>query len=376
MRIYLDNAATTAIDPEVLDAMLPFLKEEYGNPSSIHGFGRNTKAAIEKARKSIAANFKASVGEMFFTSGGTESANIVIRCLSESDRIEHIITTKIEHHCVLHTVEEMAKRKLVQAHYLNLDSKGNINLEELETLLKKLGEKTLIALMHANNEIGTVLRLEEVANLSKEHGTLFFSDTVQSVAHHPIDLQETHVDFITGSAHKFHGPKGIGFVYINSDTKLFPLIFGGAQERNMRAGTENIYGIVGMAKALELAKQSIDKDCAYIKELKHYFFNSLKAQFSDIAINGNYEENSLDTVLNISFPKNDKTDYLLYNLDIHGIAVSAGSACTSGSDQGSHVLSAISAPNDRNSIRFSFSKRNSKEELDLVIKVLVSALQD
>lgn len=374
MRIYLDNAATTAIDPKVLDAMLPFLKEEYGNPSSIHGFGRNTKAAIEKARKVVAKQFNASVGEIFFTSGGTESANLIIRCLSESDKIEHIITTKMEHHCVLHPVEEMDARGIVKAHYLTLDSKGNIDLEELTSLVSEFGSKCLVALMYANNEIGTVLPFQEIAEICKENEALFFSDTVQAVAHAEIDVQKTPVHFITGSAHKFHGPKGVGFVYINGDIPIKPLIFGGAQERNMRAGTENLYGIVGLAKALELAYENLEEDTAYIKDLKEYFLKGLQSNIPDVIVNGNFEENSLHTVLNISFPKTEQTDFLLYNLDIEGIAVSAGSACTSGSNQGSHVLSAISAPLDRNSVRFSFSKMNTRAELDQVLEVIKKAL--
>ncbi|MEX2589903.1 MAG: cysteine desulfurase family protein, partial [Chitinophagales bacterium] len=338
MGIYLDNAATTAIDPQVFEAMLPYLKEEYGNPSSIHGFGRNTKAAIEKARKSVANHFQASVGEIFFTSGGTESANLIIQSLAQSDRIAHIISTKIEHHCVLHSVEEMAAKNYISAHYLKLDEKGNIDFSELEDLLKKYGDKSLIALMHANNEIGTLLNLQAVAELSREYGTLFFSDTVQSVAHYNIDLQKTPVDFITGSAHKFHGPKGVGFVYINSDVKVQPLIFGGSQERNMRAGTENIYGIVGMAKALDMAYETLEANAKYISGLKQYFFEALQKAIPGVEVNGAFGTDSLYTVLNVSFPKNEKTEFLLYNLDIEGIAVSAGSACTSGSDQGSHVL--------------------------------------
>lgn len=374
MQIYLDNAATTAIDPIVLDAMMPFLKEQYGNPSSIHNFGRQTKSAIESARKSVASQFNASIGEIFFTSGGTESANLIIRSVAGNDNIKHIITSKIEHHCVLHPIEEMEKAGMIKAHYLQTDNKGNVNLEELAAFLQEHGESTLVCLMHANNEIGTIADIDAIGEICKEYNSLFFSDTVQSVAHYNIDLQKTKVDFITGSAHKFHGPKGIGFVYINSDIKINPLIFGGAQERNMRAGTENIYGIVGLSKALDLAYNKIDETKEKIESLKQYFFDNLKDVAPNIEVNGNYKEKSLYTVLNVSFPKTEKTDFLLYNLDIAGIAVSAGSACTSGSDQGSHVLRAINAPEDRSSVRFSFSKMNTKGELDKALEIIKSSL--
>lgn len=370
MAIYLDNAATTAIDPQVLEAMMPFLKEQYGNPSSIHNFGRQTKAAIEKARKSVAQHFQASVGEIFFTSCGTESANLIIRSLSEKPEIKYIVSSAAEHHCVLHPVQEMEKAGHIEAYNLKLDPSGNIDLGELEKFLKQNGKETLVALMHANNETGTMLDIDAVGNLCQEYGALFFSDTVQSVAHYKLNVQETPVDFITGSAHKFHGPKGVGFVYINSDEKVKPLIFGGAQERNMRAGTENIYGIVGMAKALELAYADLEAQQQKIKEFKSYLWEQAKNLIPDVSVNGNYDKNSLYTVLNLSFPRNEKTDFLMYNLDIAGIAISAGSACTSGSDQGSHVLQAMGVPEDRSSIRFSFSKMNTKEEIDQVLEVL------
>lgn len=367
MKVYLDNAATTQIDPKVLEEMMPYLTEKFGNPSSIHGFGRETKAAIERARKIIARHLNASVGEIFFTSGGTESANLVLKCTVHDKGVKHIISSKIEHHCVTHSIEELVKEGLAEAHYVNLDEKGNIILSHLEELLKQYGSEALVALMHANNEIGNVLDIKAVGELCETYGALFFSDTVQTVAHFPIDLQEIKVDYISGSAHKFHGPKGVGFVYINSEHLLNPILHGGAQERNMRAGTENLYGIVGLAKAFDMANENADEHVAYIKGLKEYFFDKLKKVVPGVLVNGNYENNSLYTVLNVSFPEFDGSEFLIYNLDMAGIAVSAGSACTSGSDQGSHVLNELPIPEGRSSIRFSFSRMNTKEELDYAI---------
>lgn len=367
MKVYLDNAATTALDPEVLEVMLPYLTEQYGNPSSIHGYGRETKAAIEKARKTIAKYLNASVGEIFFTSGGTESANLVLKCAVEKYGVKHIITSKIEHHCVTHPVEELQKAGKIQAHYVQLDGQGNVVMEDLERLLQLHGESALVALMHANNEIGNLLDIDAVANLCVGHGALFFSDTVQTVAHYPIDLQKTPVHFISGAGHKFHGPKGVGFVFIRSDKQLCPLLHGGAQERNMRAGTENIYGIVGLAKAMQTSYDHLQEYHLYIKDLKEYLYEGLKKAVHGIKVNGNYGDNSLYTVLNISFPANENSDFLIYNLDINNIAASAGSACTSGSDQGSHVLRELDIEPGRANVRFSFSRHNTYEELDYVV---------
>lgn len=370
MKVYLDNAATTAIDPQVLEAMMPYLTENYGNPSSIHAFGRETKAAIERARKSIAKSLNASVGEIFFTSGGTESSNLIIKNAVADYGLKHIISSKIEHHCVLHSVQEVEKSGAAQLHYLDLDDKGNIDYAQLAELLQQHGKETLVALMHANNEIGNLLDIDRVAQLCEEHGALFFSDTVQTMAHCDIDVQATKVHYLQGSAHKFHGPKGVGFAYISGDHKLTPFLHGGAQERNMRAGTENLYGIVGMAKALELANEHTEEDKGYIRGLKEYFWENLQKAVPGVAINGNYGDDSLYTVLNVSFPKTDTSDFLIYNLDIAGIAASAGSACTSGSDQGSHVLAELPIEEGRTSVRFSFSRLNDQEELDYVIAKL------
>lgn len=369
-KVYLDNAATTSIDPDVLEAMMPYFTEHFGNPSSIHVFGREAKAAIERARKTIAKYLNASVGEIFFTSGGTETANLVIQCAVRDHHLKHIITTKIEHHCVLHPIDALVEQGLVEAHYLNLNEKGMPDLDQLNDLLSQFGKETLVALMHGNNEIGNVLDIDRVGEICAEHGAKFFSDTVQTMAHFPLDLQQTKVHYISGSAHKFHGPKGVGFAYISGDHMVKPLIHGGSQERNMRSGTENIYGIVGLAKAFELAHEQLEEHQNYISELKSYFFDKLKKAIPGIEVNGNYGENSLYTVLNVSFPKNDTSDFLIYNLDMANIAASAGSACTSGSDQGSHVLRELPIEEGRTSVRFSFSRMNTKEELDYVVEHL------
>jgi cysteine desulfurase len=374
MKVYLDNAATTAIDKEVLEVMLPYLENKFGNPSSIHAYGREARAAIERARKTIATYLNASTAEIFFTSGGTESANMVLFGAVNHLGVTDIITSSIEHHCVLHPAEEISKSGKANVHYVALDEKGNVRLDDLEQLLKNISGKVLIALMHANNEIGNILDIEKVGELAREHRALFFTDTVQTLAHHTFDLQQLNIDFLTGSAHKFHGPKGIGIVYIKNGVKLPPLIHGGSQERNMRSGTENIYGIAGMAKALQLSYDNLQAHDQYITELKNYFWGKLQDIVPGVQINGNYGENSLCTVLNVLFPETDKGDYMLFNLDIDGIAVSAGSACSSGSNVGSHVLQALNVPPKCSAVRFSFSRFNTKEELDYTLKVLSKML--
>ncbi|MDX2003596.1 MAG: cysteine desulfurase family protein [Chitinophagales bacterium] len=370
MNVYLDNAATTPLDNEVLQAMMPYFTEKFGNPSSIHAYGRETKAAIERSRKTIAGYLNASVGEIFFTSGGTETANLIIKCAVAQLGVKHIISSRIEHHCVLHPVEELAKAGNVTLHFVDLDEHGNVDLQHLETLLQRTHKDALVCLMHANNEIGNILPIEKVGELCESYGALFFSDTVQTIAHLPIDLQKIKVHFISGAAHKFHGPKGVGFVYIRNSHALCPLIHGGSQERNMRAGTENIYGIVGLAKAMELAYKNLEEHSAYIQGLKEYFYKKIQAAIPEVLVNGNYSGDSLYTVLNLAFPATEHADYLIYNLDINNIAASAGSACTSGSEQGSHVLKELKHANGKSSVRFSFSKFNTQEELDYVVEKL------
>ena len=369
MNVYFDNAATTALDKEVLDAMLPYMTEFFGNPSSIHAYGRKTRSAIETARKSIAKSLNVTPSEIFFTSGGTEADNMAIRCTVHDLGIKHAITSKIEHHAVLHTLEHLEKDGLIKLSYVNITQNGHIDLAHLEELLAS-SERTLVSLMHANNEIGNLLPLNKVGDLCKQYNAIFHSDTVQTMGHYPFDLSKTNIHFVTCAAHKFHGPKGVGFLYVNESIKINPLIYGGSQERNMRGGTENLYGIVGLAKALEIANRDIADHQKYITDLKEYMVSELNKNIKDVEFNGSCLDNCLYTVLNVSFPKTDNAEMLLFNLDIAGIATSGGSACTSGSDKGSHVLEGIGADRTRPAVRFSFCKNSTKEEVDYTISKL------
>ncbi|MDF2190123.1 cysteine desulfurase family protein [Paraflavitalea sp. CAU 1676] len=369
-RIYFDNAATTALDPIVLEAMMPYLTEKFGNPSSIYSYGRETRLAIETARKSVAKILNAHPAEIFFTSGGTESSNTAINAAVHDLGCRHIITSPIEHHATLHTVENLYHRGEAALSYVKLLPNGHVDLEDLEQLLAAHEEKTLVTLMHANNEIGNILDIHAVGNICKKYGAIFHSDTVQTVGHFPFDLRNTPVHFITGAGHKFHGPKGVGIMYINENVKIKPHIHGGSQERNMRAGTENLYGIVGFAKALELATTNYEHDSAYIKGLKLYMMEQLQKTIKGAAFNGDILGKSLYTVLSVSFPKTEKSEMILFNLDINNICASGGSACTSGADQGSHVIRAINNNPNQITVRFSFSKHNTKEEIDQVIAKL------
>jgi cysteine desulfurase len=368
-KIYLDNAATTKIDEEVFNAMLPFMKEEFGNPSSIHAFGRKTRTAIEAARKSVAKLLNVSPAELFFTSGGTEADNMAICQAIETHGIKHAITSKIEHHAVEHTLSVLEKSGKIKLSLVNIDTKGNVDLKHLEELLKT-NDRSLVSLMHANNEIGTLLPIKKVGELCEKYNALFHSDTVQTMGHYRMDLQNLKVHFVTCAAHKFHGPKGVGFLYINHNIKINPFINGGAQERNMRGGTENVYGIVGLAKAFELANEHMEDHQAHIKGLKNYMMEQLKTNIKGMDFNGETGESGLYTVLNCCFPHHPDAEMLLFNLDIAGIAASGGSACSSGSNQGSHVLRGLGIDMTRPSVRFSFSKYNTKEEIDLVVKKL------
>lgn len=370
MHIYLDNAATTPLDPEVIEVMVQTMQNEYGNPSSIHSHGRQAKTIVEKARKTIAQLLNAAPAEIFFTSGGTEADNMAIVRSIEAFGITHAITSPIEHHAVLHTLEELAKTGKIHLDLLRVDDKGNIDLTHLEELLAH-NPRTLVSLMHANNELGNLTDIQRVSEICQQYQAIFHSDTVQTMGHYPHNLSQMKIDFITGAGHKFHGPKGVGFLYINSNNKIKPLIFGGAQERNMRGGTENIYGIAGLAKALEIAYRDMEQHQSYIQGLKSYMIEELSKAIPAIQFNGNIEpQQSLYTVLNVSLPCTNMSDMLLFNLDISGISASGGSACSSGSDIGSHVLRAIQADPDRPSVRFSFSKNNTKEEIDHVVAKL------
>lgn len=369
MKVYLDNAATTPLDKEVLNEMLPYMTEYFGNPSSIHSFGRKTRAAIENARKSVAKSLNVSPSEIFFTSGGTEADNMAIRSSIYDLGIKHAITSKIEHHAVLHTLEKLEHDGAIKLSFVNLSPEGHVDLSHLEELLKN-NNRSLVSLMHANNEIGNLLPIKEVGELCAKYDAIFHSDTVQTMGHYAMDLQKINVHFITCAAHKFHGPKGVGFLYVSSKIKINPLIYGGSQERNMRGGTENLYGIIGLAKALEIALRDVDQHQQYITGLKNYMIEQLKVNIPDVEFNGSCQNNCLYTVLNVRFPHTDNAEMLLFNLDIAGIAASGGSACTSGSDIGSHVLRGIGADVTRPAVRFSFSKYNTKEEIDYTVSKL------
>ncbi len=370
MQVYFDNAATTPMDPRVIQVITETMEQEFGNPSSIHAHGRQGKTIVEKARKMVAALLKASPSEIFFTSGGTEADNMaIVRSITDLE-ITHAITSPIEHHAVLHTLEDQQKRGLIKLSYVKIDKEGNIDLQHLRELLKD-NPRSLVSLMHANNELGTLTDIKSVSAICSEFDAVFHSDTVQTMAHYKHDLSELNIDFITGAAHKFHGPKGIGFLYINGRNKINPFIYGGAQERNMRGGTENVYGIVGLAKALEIAYQDMDTHQTYIQSLKDYMKERLTDTIADVQFNGNQTPaNSLYTILNVSLPCTEIADMLLFSLDIAGISASGGSACSSGSEIGSHVLQAINPNTDRPSVRFSFSKLNTKDEIDFVISKL------
>ncbi|WP_140938591.1 cysteine desulfurase family protein [Sphingobacterium lumbrici] len=370
MHVYLDNAATTPLDPEVLEVMVETMKNDFGNPSSIHSHGRQVKTIIEKARKTIANLLHASPSEIFFTSGGTEADNMAIVRSIEDFGITHAITSPIEHHAVLHTLEELEKTGKIHLDFLHLDEKGNIDLSHLESLLVT-NPRTFVSIMHANNELGNLTDIKRVSEICEQYNAVFHSDTVQTMGHYTHDLSDLKIDFITGAGHKFHGPKGVGFLYINGKNKIKPLIYGGAQERNMRGGTENVYGIVGIAKALEIAYRDMSEHRQYIQGLKDYMKSELQNAIPVVKFNGNTDaENSLYTVLNVSLPCTDMSDMLLFNLDISGISASGGSACSSGSDIGSHVLRGIKADSSRPSVRFSFSKNNTKDEIDFVVAKL------
>ena len=371
MKVYFDNAATTPIDTEVFDAMVPVLTEHFGNPSSIHFHGRAARTYIEKSRKKIADLLNTSPSEIFFTSGGTEADNTILLGAVQQLGIEQIITSRIEHHAVLHTAEYLAQKFNITLSFVALDEKGQVEIGSLEALLKA-NKKSMVSLMHANNEIGNLLNLEEIGSLCRAYGAIFHSDTVQSLGHLKHDLASLPLDFMVGSAHKLHGPKGIGLLYIRHSAKIPPFIRGGSQERNMRGGTENIAGIVGLAKALELAYTHMDDHRKHIEQLKAAMILSLKASLPGIRFNGLSDQSgsSLHTILNVSLPPSDQNEMLLFNLDINGISASGGSACSSGTQIGSHVLAALGHDNDRGAIRFSFSRKNTLDEVNYVVEKL------
>lgn len=367
MRVYFDNAATTPVDTEVLKAMYEVMETQYGNPSSIHAHGREVRTVIEKARKTVAGLLHASPAEFFFTSGGTEADNMAIRSGILDYGIKHAITSRIEHHAVVHTLQALEKSGVIKLSYVDIDDKGSIDLQHLESLLQK-EERSFVSLMHANNELGTITDIEAIGELCEQYDALFHCDTVQTMGHYVHDLRKLKVHFLVCAAHKLHGPKGVGFLYVNHKIKINPMIFGGSQERNMRGGTENVYGIVGLAKSLEIAYAEMEQHQKYIQGLKSYMIAQLQENIPGIEFNGEIEtDKSLYTVLNVSFPEMDMAEMLLFSLDIAGISASGGSACSSGTNIGSHVLNGIQAKPERPAVRFSFSKYNTREEIDYAV---------
>lgn len=375
-RVYLDNAATTPIDPRVVEVMLPYLNTHFGNPSSIHAHGREVRTGIERSRKTIADLLNCSPSEIFFTSGGTEADNTALRCSVEQFGVKQIITSPLEHHAVLHTAEHLHQLGMAELTLVEVNRQGEVDMDHLRTLLSK-GQKSLVSLMHANNEIGNLNDLRAIGELAAEYGALFHSDTVQTMGHYRHDLRSLPLHFIVGAAHKFNGPKGVGFLYMNRKTRLHPLIHGGSQERNMRGGTENVYGIIGIAKALELAYEDMQGHQQHVQSLKTYMIERLKAEIPDVAFNGlsEFADKSLYTVLSVSFPPHPDNDMLLFHLDLNGISASGGSACSSGSLQGSHVLAGIQSDPSRASVRFSFSRFNTRADIDAAMEALHSILE-
>ncbi|MFT4535234.1 MAG: cysteine desulfurase [Saprospiraceae bacterium] len=372
-RIYFDNASTTQLDPRVQKRMIDVMKNHYGNPSSIHFHGRHARSIIEDARKRIANIVKASIGEIFFTSSATEANNMILKNCVEYLGVTQIISAPTEHHCILHTMDYLKDQKGVEIILLDVDSGGNINLDQLGSILSSSNHKTLVSLMLGNNEIGTMLDLKRVSDICSNHkNVLLHTDSVQAMGKYNIDVNETPIAFLSGTAHKFHGPKGAGFFYMNDDNIIPPFIHGGAQERNMRAGTENVIGIAGMAEALEIAVIEQNLIIAHISEIRERFINRLLTEFEDVRINGNTKELYMHHILSVSFPATPKADMLMFNLDISGISASSGSACSSGIENDSHVLIAIGHESERKTVRFSFSKFNSLEEADQVIEKLKS----
>jgi len=373
--IYFDNAATTKVREEVVARVAEVLANEFGNPSSTHSFGRSSKSVLENSRKEIAAHFKVSAAEIIFTSGGTEADNLILNSCARDLKVKRIITSKVEHHAVLHTIESLANKYKLEVDFVNLDAKGMVDYKDLESLLKSSSEKTLVSLMHVNNEIGNKLDIKKVAELCKENNCLFHSDTVQSVGHFELDFSEIPIDFAAVSAHKFHGPKGVGFAFIRKNSGLKPLIIGGEQERGLRAGTEAVYAIAGLTKALEISYRDLEKEAAYIEGIKDYFKERLLQEIPSVKLNGYCGDNekSTYTLLNVLLPISlDKATMLLFQLDLKGIACSKGSACQSGAVGGSHVLAEVLSEEEMQypSIRFSFSTFNTREEVDYVIDVL------
>ncbi|MEO9965912.1 MAG: cysteine desulfurase family protein [Reichenbachiella sp.] len=374
MKVYLDNSATTPVDPEVFEAMTPYFMENFGNPSSIHSHGRQARSTIEKCRKKIADLLNTSPAEIFFTSGGTEADNTAICSTIETMGLKTAITSKLEHHAVLHTLEHLATTGRIVLKFVDIDQQGRIDHTHLESLLQQ--SPSFVSLMHANNEIGNLIDLSPIGEMVKSNQGYFHSDTVQAIGKYKHNLGELKIDFIVGAAHKIYGPKGCGFLYINHETKIRPFIHGGAQERNMRGGTENVAGVVGLAKALEISYRDMEQNKNHITGLKKRMMESLKEKIDNVTFNGLSGEmdESLYSVVNVGLPATDENDMLLFNLDIRGVSASGGSACASGSNVGSHVLTALGVDPERGAIRFSFSKYTTSEEVDYAVDVLADLM--
>ena len=369
-RIYFDNASTSPVDQRVLDRMTDLLTHQYGNPSSIHHHGRIARSLVEESRKQIANVLGASIGEIFFTSSATEANNMILKNAVEHLGVNHLVTSPTEHPCVLNSIQYLKEKHTIAVTYLNVDSQGNPDLKQLADSLQDGQQRSLVSLMHGNNELGTITDIAAVSEICSASGALFHCDTVQTLGKVPLDVNAVNFSFLCGSAHKFHGPKGIGFFYMNMENLIPPYIHGGAQERNMRAGTENLYGIAGMADALDIAVEEMDHNKAHILKLREHFKQRIDRDLKDVEYNGNQEDNFLHHILSVSFPATERADMLMFNLDISGISASSGSACSSGIEADSHVLVATGRAGNRKTIRFSFSKYNTIEEVDVVVDKL------
>ena len=370
-RVFLDNASTTPMHQEIIDMMSDMMKSTFANPSSVHSSGREAKVIIENARKTIADLLNTSPGSIFFTSGGTEADNMAIRSTIQDYNIQHVVTSKIAHHAVLYPLQDLENKNIIKITYVDIDNDGIISLSHLKDILKN-NSRTFVSIMHANNEIGTIQDIKKIGEICNDYNAIFHSDTVQTIGHYPFNMEDLNVHFMAASAHKFHGPKGIGFIYISDKIKISPLLRGGGQERNMRAGTENVCSIAGLAMAMQIAYKNLEEETNYIKGLKKHMIKRLKTELNDVQFYAKCTdlENSLYTVLSCHFPETDISEMLIFNLDILGISCSGGSACNSGVSQGSHVLKEILPDSKRPGIRFSFSKYNTKEDIDFTIESL------
>lgn len=371
--IYLDNAATTYLRPEVILEMTKSLQADFGNPSSTHSFGRHSKSIVALSRKKIATLIGATSAEIIFTSGATEANNWILKSAVCDLNLRRIITSKIEHQAVLQTIIALKKSEDIEVDFVQTDPNGQVDLTHLVTLLSQ-NKPTLVSLMLVNNEIGNLLNIEKIVKICNQYKAFFHTDAVQAIGKIPIDLTRLPIDFLVASAHKFHGPKGAGFVYIKKGLPIKPLFFGGEQEKSLRPGTESIHNIVGMTKALQMAVEELDDISNHILALKNYTLKNLKKHFINLKLNGDFEAAS-PYILNVMLPiATDKAAMLLFHLDLKGIAVSRGSACQSGSLKGSHVLNEILSPEDLKppSIRISFCYNNTFEEIDTLIAALIA----